>query len=187
MAAQRTRKVVQVQEEEMQADVASILEGEKEEDGNTFNVIEKLEVAGIHSSDIRKLKEAGFHTIEAIAYAPRKELLAVKGISEQKAEKIFMEATKLVPMGFTTASEVHVKRAEIVQIETGSRELNRLLGGGIETGSITEIFGEFRTGKSQLCHTLAVMCQLPVDMGAAKVSASGSTQRAPSDRNACWL
>jgi DNA repair protein RAD51 len=39
------------------------------------------------------------------------------------------------------------------------------LTGGMETGSITELFGEFRTGKSQLCHTLAVTCQLPVDMG----------------------
>ena len=32
--------------------------------------------------------------------------------------------------------------------------------GGIETGSITEIFGEFCTGKTQLCHTLAVTCQV---------------------------
>lgn len=32
--------------------------------------------------------------------------------------------------------------------------------GGIETGSITELFGEFRTGKSQICHTLAVTCQV---------------------------
>lgn len=71
-------------------------------------------------------------------------------------------------MGFTSASEIHQKRSEIIQIETGSRELNRLLGGGIETGSITEIFGEFRTGKSQLCHTLAVICQIPVDMGGAE-------------------
>jgi DNA repair protein RAD51 len=75
---------------------------------------------------------------------------------------------KLVPMGFTTANEIHLKRTEIIQIETGSRELNRLLGGGIETGSITEFFGEFRTGKSQICHTLAVICQLPVDMGGAE-------------------
>ena len=42
------------------------------------------------------------------------------------------------------------------------------MNGGIETGSITEIFGEFRTGKSQLCHTLAVTCQLPIDMGGAE-------------------
>lgn len=36
----------------------------------------------------------------------------------------------------------------------------RFFAGGIETGSITEMFGEFRTGKTQLCHTLAVTCQV---------------------------
>ena len=55
----------------------------------------------------------------------------------------------------------------IIQVTTGSKELDKLLQGGIETGSITELFGEFRTGKSQLCHTLAVTCQLPIDMGGA--------------------
>lgn len=54
------------------------------------------------------------------------------------------------------------------QITTGSKELDKLLNGGIETGSITELFGEFRTGKSQLCHTMAVTCQLPIDMGGAE-------------------
>jgi DNA repair protein RAD51 len=63
-------------------------------------------------------------------------------------------------MGFTTATAAHQKRAELVVLTTGSAELDRLLGGGIETGSITEIFGEFRTGKTQLCHTLAVTCQV---------------------------
>lgn len=81
-------------------------------------------------------------------------------MSEAKAEKLLMEAAKLVPMGFTTATEYHVKRAGIVYLTTGSKELDRLLGGGIETGSITELFGEFRTGKTQICHTLAVTCQV---------------------------
>ena len=63
-------------------------------------------------------------------------------------------------MGFTTATEFHQKRSELIMLTTGSKELDRLLGGGIETGSITEIFGEFRTGKTQLCHTLAVTCQV---------------------------
>lgn len=67
---------------------------------------------------------------------------------------------KLVPMGFTTATAALQKRSELVLLTTGSAELDRLLGGGIETGSITEIFGEFRTGKSQLCHTLAITCQV---------------------------
>jgi len=52
-----------------------------------------------------------------------------------------------------------------VYISTGSKTLDTLLGSGIETGSITEIFGEFRTGKTQLCHTLCVTCQLPIKDG----------------------
>ena len=68
-------------------------------------------------------------------------------------------------MGFTTATEMHQRRSELISITTGSKQLDTLLAGGIETGSITEVFGEFRTGKSQLCHTLAVTCQLPFDMG----------------------
>lgn len=68
-------------------------------------------------------------------------------------------------MGITTASFVHKQRAELISITTGSRNLDKILGCGIETGSITELFGEFRTGKSQLCHTLAVTCQLPISKG----------------------
>lgn len=52
----------------------------------------------------------------------------------------------------------------MIKITTGSSELDSLLGGGIETMSITEIFGEFRTGKTQLAHTLCVTAQLPTDM-----------------------
>ncbi|XP_030201080.1 DNA repair protein RAD51 homolog 1 isoform X1 [Gadus morhua] len=127
--------------------------------------ISRLEQSGVSSSDLKKLEEAGFHTIEAVAYTPKKELLHIKGISEAKADKILAEAAKLVPMGFTTATEFHQRRAEIIQISTGSKELDKLLMGGMETGSITEMFGEFRTGKTQLCHTLAVTCQLPIDQG----------------------
>eukprot|EP00036_Acanthoecidae_sp_10tr_P001847 CAMPEP_0182938568 /NCGR_PEP_ID=MMETSP0105_2-20130417/44089_1 /TAXON_ID=81532 ORGANISM="Acanthoeca-like sp., Strain 10tr" /NCGR_SAMPLE_ID=MMETSP0105_2 /ASSEMBLY_ACC=CAM_ASM_000205 /LENGTH=339 /DNA_ID=CAMNT_0025077883 /DNA_START=76 /DNA_END=1095 /DNA_ORIENTATION=- len=127
--------------------------------------ITALEGAGISASDIKKLQEGGFHTVEALAYVPMKRITAIKGISEQKATKIVAEATKTVNMGFTTATEFHQRRADIIQLSTGSSELDKLLQGGIETGSITELFGEFRTGKSQLCHTLAVTCQLPIDQG----------------------
>jgi len=53
----------------------------------------------------------------------------------------------------------------MIFLTTGSKELDKLLGGGMETGSLTELFGEFRTGKTQLCHTLCVACQLPIDAG----------------------
>ena len=98
-------------------------------------------------------------------YRPKRVLITVKGISEAKADKLIAEACKMVPMGFTTATEYHARRSEMICLTTGSKQLDALLGGGIETGSITEIFGEFRTGKSQICHTLAVTCQLPFDMG----------------------
>ncbi|XP_066992059.1 DNA repair protein RAD51 homolog 1 [Anabrus simplex] len=138
---------------------------QQEEDVDEFGpqLINKLESHGISAADVKKLEEAGYHTVEAVAFAPKKHLISIKGISEAKADKILAEASKLVPMGFTTATEFHQKRSEIIQLTTGSRELDKLLGGGIETGSITEIFGEFRTGKTQLCHTLAVTCQLPID------------------------
>lgn len=94
--------------------------------------------------------------------------MQVKGISEKTVDKLIAEVAKLVPMGFTSASFIHQRRSDIIMIDTGSRQLNQLLGGGIETGSLTEIFGEFRTGKTQLCHTIAVTCQIPIDCGGAE-------------------
>ncbi|ORZ31519.1 DNA repair protein RAD51-like protein 1-like protein [Catenaria anguillulae PL171] len=122
-------------------------------------------LGGITASDTKKLAEAGYNTVEAVAFTPKKNLILIKGISEAKADKILAEASKLIPIGFRTATEIHARRSELVFITTGSTELDKLLGGGIETGAITELFGEFRTGKTQLCHTLAVTCQLPVEMG----------------------
>ena len=67
--------------------------------------------------------------MEGVAYTPKKALLAIKGISEAKADKILSEVAKLVPLGFTTATEFHQKRSEIIQISTGSKELDKLLQG----------------------------------------------------------
>lgn len=146
-----------------EADMAE--EAYEEEGANGAQGIQQLEAAGISANDVKKLADSGLHTVEAVAYVPKKRILEIKGISEQKADKIIAEACKMVNMGFTTATEFHQRRADIIQLSTGSNELDKLLQGGIETGSITELFGEFRTGKSQLCHTLAVTCQLPIDRG----------------------
>ena len=85
--------------------------------------------------------------------------------AENKVDKIIEAASKIVQMGFQTASTYFEKRQSLIQLTTGSASLDQLLGGGVETGSITEIFGEFRTGKTQLCHTLCVTCQLPIAKG----------------------
>lgn len=127
--------------------------------------ITSLEQSGVSAADVKKLQAAGLYTVEAVAYSTKKSLLAIKGISEAKADKILAAAAQLIPMGFTTASEVHQTRSDMVQITTGCKELDKLLEGGMETGSITEIFGEFRTGKTQICHQLCVTCQLKVEEG----------------------
>ncbi|KAG8219756.1 Rad51-domain-containing protein [Butyriboletus roseoflavus] len=127
-------------------------------------LVAKLEEAGIHANDIKKLADAGLHTVEAVAFTPKKNLMAIKAPSGPVNHNTRL-AQKIVPLGFQSATEVHARRSELVHITTGSKQLDALLGGGIETGAITELFGEFRTGKSQLCHTLSVTCQLPVSMG----------------------
>lgn len=109
--------------------------------------------------------EAGYNTVEAVAYTAKKNLLTVKGLTEAKVDKILECALKLVPMEFQSAAEYFEKRKSVIHITTGSSELDKLLGGGMETGGITEIFGEFRTGKTQLSHTLCVTCQLPKEKG----------------------
>eukprot|EP00727_Mastigamoeba_balamuthi_P005195 m51a1_g14674 putative dna repair protein rad51 homolog 1 (345) ;mRNA; f:46687-48062 len=137
-------------------------------EADTDAAVGPMPECGITAGDVKKLQEAGCYTVESVAYSTRKSLLAIKGISEAKADKILGEAAKLVPMGFTTATEMHKTRQEVIQITTGSKELDKLLEGGIETGSITELFGEFRTGKTQLCHHLCVTCQLPISQGGAE-------------------
>ncbi|KAG2204041.1 hypothetical protein INT47_007035 [Mucor saturninus] len=140
-------------------------EEETEDESLSCSLVASLENNGISPSDIKKLQGAGFFTIESIAYTPKKVLLSIKGLSEAKVEKIIREVTAMASLGFTTALEVQESRNNLIYITTGSSDMDKLLGGGIETGSITELFGEFRTGKTQICNTLAVTCQLPVPNG----------------------
>mmetsp|Transcript_4415 Transcript_4415/g.8882 ORF Transcript_4415/g.8882 Transcript_4415/m.8882 type:complete len:344 (+) Transcript_4415:44-1075(+) len=134
----------------------------------SFQNLEVLMDQGIASSDIQKLNDAGYHTVESIAHATVRKLSEVKGISENKVNKLKDLCKALVPMDFKTAADALEDRKNVVQLTTGSVELDKLLEGGIETGSLTEAFGEFRTGKTQLCHTLCVTCQMAVTDGGAE-------------------
>ena len=79
---------------------------------------------------------------------PKKTLVNVKGISEVKLDKILEAAQKEVKMEFMTAGAYLENTKNRMMVSTGSRCLDTLLNGGIEAGSITELFGEFRTGKT---------------------------------------
>uniref|UniRef100_A0A3Q3L9P1 DNA meiotic recombinase 1 n=1 Tax=Mastacembelus armatus TaxID=205130 RepID=A0A3Q3L9P1_9TELE len=116
-------------------------------------------------ADIKKLKSVGICTVKGIQMTTRKALCNVKGLSEAKVEKIKEAAGKMLNVGFQTAFEYSAKRKQVFHITTGSQEFDKLLGGGIESMAITEAFGEFRTGKTQLSHTLCVTAQLPGEDG----------------------
>ncbi|CAM6022985.1 unnamed protein product [Sphagnum balticum] len=113
----------------------------------------------------KEIERCGLRDSGGVARAAKKQLVAIKGLSDAKVDKITEAASKLVPMGFTSARQMYKQRAELIQITTGAKELDKILEGGSQTGSIAEIYGEFRTGKSQLCHTLCVTCQLPLARG----------------------
>mmetsp|Transcript_18329 Transcript_18329/g.18408 ORF Transcript_18329/g.18408 Transcript_18329/m.18408 type:complete len:348 (+) Transcript_18329:262-1305(+) len=161
-----------LQREAAEEEYGGVTENEGLDQGvpTVFKLIEELESHGIAAVDIKKLKAAGFHTVESIAHATLRKLIDVKGISEQKAQKLkdIIKQKGLVIMGFSSASERLQASKDLIFIGTGATELDKLLGGGIETGSLTEVYGEFRTGKTQLCHSLCVTCQLPLDQGGAE-------------------
>jgi DNA repair protein RadA len=123
--------------------------------------MELEELPGIGETTAEKLKEAGFNTIESIAVANPVEIKEVGGIGEAVAAKMINAARDSMEMGFMTGTEVLEKRKTMKKISTSSSVFDELLGGGVETQAITEFFGEFGSGKTQICHQLAVNVQIP--------------------------
>lgn len=135
---------------------------------DVFQEIDKLQDCGINAADLKKLKEAGLHSALSVIYTTRKDLCNIKGLSEQKVEKILEAAKKLTDAGFISGVEyARQKSATRFHVSTGASKVDQLLGGGFESCSITELFGEFRCGKTQLCHAVSVIAQLPQALGGA--------------------
>jgi DNA repair protein RadA len=114
---------------------------------------------------VKKLHKAGFTTIESVAHTPAREIADMAGMGGNTAVKVCRLARMHVDPGFVPALEILDMRRHMIKCTTGSSELNRILGGGVETGAITELIGEFGTGKTQICFTLSVTAQLPVEEG----------------------
>jgi len=105
---------------------------------------------------------AGYEDLESIARARRLELMVAGNISETEAEDLIMGAQKKLGWGFPDLS---TKYAVIRRITTGSSKLDEMLGGGIETQSITEFHGKKDTGKTQLAFQISVNTLLPEGKG----------------------
>jgi len=134
--------------------------------------MELEDLPGVGSATAEKLREAGYHSVEAIAVATPAELAAAAEISEGVAAKIINAAREAVDIGgFETGEKILERRKNIRKLTTGSKALDSLLGGGIETQAITEFYGEFGSGKTQIAHQLAVNVQLPEEQGGLNGSA----------------
>lgn len=123
------------------------------------------DIDGVGESTASKLRDGGFTNVEAIAVTPVRELVEKTGIGEKTAIEISRKARELLGLDFTTAMELYEKRKKSLRLTTGSKNLDDLLAGGIETQTIIELIGEFGSGKSQICMQLCVTEQLPTEKG----------------------
>ncbi|MEM1582549.1 MAG: DNA repair and recombination protein RadA [Candidatus Bathyarchaeia archaeon] len=122
-------------------------------------------VRGVGSSISVKLKEAGYPTIESIIVTPPGEIMEKTGIGYNTILKIQEAARNILAIDFKTAEEVYERKKTMRKCTTGSKKLDEILGGGIETQALTELIGEFGSGKTQICMTLSVTAQLPCEEG----------------------
>ena len=117
---------------------------------------ELLQIEGVGEGTVSKLSEAGISTLMALATCSPSDVASTAGMSEAAARKIIQAARESLKLGFEKASEFSKKRDKIKKISTGCKALDVVLGGGFESGAISEIYGQFGTGKTQLAHLLVV-------------------------------
>lgn len=124
------------------------------------------ELPGVGPATAEKLREAGFGDMMTIAVASPSDLAEAADLGDAVAVKIINAARHMADVGgFETGDVIADRRSKIGKIATGSKAFDELLGGGVETQSITEFYGEFGSGKTQFVHQLAVNVQLPADEG----------------------
>ena len=120
--------------------------------------IESLKNFNITDKDIEKLKLLGINTIQSLHMTSRKSLLNIKGFTEKKVSNIFNEANKIEVFSlFQKGSDLMNQRYNnIRRISTGSRNLDNIIGGGFESNSIIELFGEKNANITDFIHILTV-------------------------------
>jgi len=123
------------------------------------------DLPGVGQAASEKLISAGYKSLEAIAVASPTELIEIAGLGEGTAAKAIKAARDALEMGYESADKLAERRKLVGKLTTGSKEVDTLIGGGIETQSITEIYGKFASGKTQWCFETAVTVQLPKEKG----------------------
>ncbi len=126
------------------------------------------DIPGIGPGIAMKLEAAGVYDLMGLAVMSPAALSDLAGVGEAVARKAIQAARGMMKLGFTDGMEFDKRRAEVTYITTGSKNLNDLFGGkGVESRAITECYGAFGSGKTQLGLTLAVNVQMPKEQGGA--------------------
>ncbi|MBO0887785.1 DNA repair and recombination protein RadA [Candidatus Bathyarchaeota archaeon] len=128
-------------------------------------IVDIQDLAGVGPVTATKLREAGYDSISSLAIAPIRELIEKAGLENSVALKISRAARETIQTEFVTAKQLYERRQNLQRLSFASSNLDKLLGGGLETQAITEFVGEFGAGKSQICMKLSVMAQQPVQEG----------------------
>ncbi|MFB6174180.1 MAG: DNA repair and recombination protein RadA, partial [Halobacteriales archaeon] len=133
---------------------------------------ELQDIPGVGPATADKLRDAGFDSYQSLAVASPGELSNTADVGESSAADIIQAAREAADIGgFETGANVLERREQIGKLTWGVPEVDELLGGGVETQSITEVYGEFGAGKSQVTHQLVVNVQLPGEHGGLEGSA----------------
>src|SRR5213594_2035635 len=133
--------------------------------------LEIQDIEGIGPTTARKLREAGIFSVMDLAVAGVEDLAVDINASKESAASFIMAAQKLLRESdvlekeFVTADTALKKRRSLLRCSTGSSMLDDLFLGGIETQAVTELYGEFGSGKSQICHTMCITAGQPVESG----------------------
>jgi DNA repair protein RadA len=122
------------------------------------------DIPGVGPATSQKLRDIGYHTVESLAMATARELEPI-GVGEKKAFSIIEAARSAIGINFVRADELLKMRQNVLRLTTGSQALDKIVDGGLETQTITEFYGEYGSGKSQICHQLCVNVQLPPERG----------------------
>jgi DNA repair protein RadA len=127
-----------------------------------------IDIPGVGPGAVAKLEAAGIYELMGLAVLTPSGLSELAGMSETVARKAIQAARKMMDMGFVDGLAHEEKRKELFHITTGSKNIDNLLGGkGLQTKAITEAFGAFGSGKTQLALSLAIGVQLPIESGGA--------------------
>ncbi len=129
------------------------------------SVKELEDLPGIGPTSAEKLRASGYANIEKVAASSSYELSELLGISPENAKKAVEAAREATNIEVQTGAEALEKRKAIGRISTGASGFDELLGGGVETNGITEVYGRFASGKTQIGFQLAVNVQKPVENG----------------------